>query len=122
MHHTPAAAVTTDGRRLLVTTPMLHQVAWVAAGLRIAAREAGVDAPVDYAHRVTADGLGQANQLGVTPLGAGVVIHTAPDRPDQLPVVLGYADRDGQWLRDGRRYHPAATHVAPEPPVEVISL
>jgi hypothetical protein len=122
MPHTPPAAATTEAHRRRSATPVPHQVAWVAAGIRSAARDAGVDLPVDYAHRVTADGLGRATQLGVTPLGAGVVIHTAPDRPDQLPVVLGYADRGGQWLRDGRRYHPPATHVAPEAPVDFIGL
>jgi hypothetical protein len=122
MPHTPPAAAATEAHQRRSAMPASYQVAWVAAGVRTAAREAGVDLPVDYAHRVTADGLDRATQLGVTALGAGVVIHTASESPDQLPVVLGYADPGGQWLRDGRRYHPAATHVAPEPPVEVIEL
>jgi hypothetical protein len=82
-----------------------------------AAHQAGV-----YAHGVTADGLDRAAQLGVAALGAGVVIPPAPEGPDQLPVVLGYADQGGQWLRNGRRYDRAATHVAPEPTVDVIGL
>ncbi len=122
MPHTPDISTDTEVRRRQHTSPEQHQVAWVAAGLRTAAREAGVDLPVDYARQVTVDGLNRATQLGVTPIGAGVVIHTAPEGPDQLPVVLGCADRGGQWLRDGRRYHPAATNVAPEPPVEIIGL
>jgi hypothetical protein len=122
MPHTPDTSTDTEVRWRQRLSPVPHQVARVAAGLRTAAREAGVDLPIDYAHRVTADGLNRTTQLGVTPLGAGVVIHTAPNSAIQLPVVVGYADQGGQWLRDGRRYHPAATHVAPEPPVEVIGL
>lgn len=81
-----------------------HRVEWVAAGLRRAAQAAGVQLTVGYSRRVATDGLASAEQLGVTRLGNGVVIHTASDAPDRLPVVVGYADRSGQWCADGRRF------------------
>jgi hypothetical protein len=33
------------------------------------------------------------------------VIHTAPDSDQHLPVVLGYADADGEWVIDGSNHH-----------------
>ncbi len=122
MPYKPDVTTTTGRQQQPSTFPPTHQVAWVAAGLRKAARDAGVDLPVDYVQRVTADGLGRTTQLGVTPLGAGVVIHTVPEDADQLPVVVGYADSGGQWLRDGRRYQPTITAAAPEPPAEAVTL
>lgn len=85
-----------------------HQIAWTAAGLRRAAAGAGVTLPVDFARAVAADGLERADQLAVSRAGAGVVIHTRPATPRQLPVLLGYADARGQWHRDGRRHQPTA--------------
>jgi hypothetical protein len=35
-----------------------------------------------------------------------VVVHTTPESRSELPIVLGYADRAGEWLRDGRRHQP----------------
>lgn len=81
-----------------------HQIEWVAAGLRRAAASQGVELPVSYARRVAADGLAHEADLGVTRLGAGVVLQTSPQATDRLPVVLGYADAQGQWHRDGRRH------------------
>jgi len=81
-----------------------HHIEKVAADLRRVAAEAGVELPVSYARRVAADGLAHEAELGVTRLGAGVIIHTAPEAKDRLPVVVGYADARGQWHRDGRRY------------------
>jgi hypothetical protein len=121
MPDTVDVSTDTKVRRWQNPSPVQHQVAWVAAGLRTADREAGVGLPVDYARQDTDDGLNGATQLDVAPIGADVVIHIAPEGPDQLPV-LGNADRGAQWLRDGRRYHPAATHVAAKPPVQVIGL
>lgn len=79
-------------------------VARVAAGLRTAAGEAGVDLPSDYAQAVAADGLARCPQLGVTLLGGGVVLHTAPEGVDGLPVILGYANPGDRWRRDGSRH------------------
>lgn len=81
-----------------------HRLEWLAAGLRRAAQAAGVQLTVGYSRRLATDGLASAEQLGVTRLGNGVVIHTASDAPDRLPVVVGYADRSGQWCSDGRRF------------------
>ena len=81
-----------------------HQIEHVAAGIRRAAAEAGIELPVSYAQRVAAEGLAHEANLGVTRLGAGVVIHTAPQATDRLPVVIGYADARGQWHRDGHRH------------------
>ena len=41
-------------------------------------------------------GIAICEQLGVTRLDTGVVIHTAPESP-QPPVLIGYADAAGQW-------------------------
>ena len=81
-----------------------HQIEWAASGLRRAAAEAGVALPVDYSQAVAADGLARSPELGVTPLGAGVVLHTHPTNGRDLPVVVGYADPRGQWYRDGHRH------------------
>ena len=81
-----------------------HQIERVAAGVRRAAAEAGVELPASYARRVAAEGLAQEADLGVTRIGAGVVIHTAAEATDRLPVVVGYADARGQWHRDGSRH------------------
>jgi hypothetical protein len=96
--------------------PSRHQVVWVASALQRAAAGAGVALSVDYSRRIAAEGLQREPQLGVTRLGAGVVIHTVPALPGRLPTVLGYADGGGQWYRDGRR-HPTETvpSVAAEP-------
>jgi len=81
-----------------------HQIGWVAEGLRRAAASQGVDLPVAYARQVATEGLAREGELGVTRLGAGVVIHTVPHAKDRLPVVVGYADARGQWHRDGTRH------------------
>lgn len=96
--------------------PSPHQVAWVAAGLARVAREAGVGLPSDYLETLVSDGLGSCPQVGLSRLGDGVVIHTVPDGPDRLPVLLGYADRDGCWHRDGRRYRPGTPADGSENP------
>ncbi len=81
-----------------------HQVEWVAAGLRRAAAERGVQLPLSYARIVAAEGLASGADLGVTGLGGGVVIHLAPRAKERLSLVVGYADGRGQWHRDGRRH------------------
>jgi len=81
-----------------------HRLEWVAAGLRRAAQAAGVQLTMGYSRRVATDGLASAEQLGVTRFRMGVVIHTASELPDRLPVVVGYADRSGQWCADGRQF------------------
>ncbi|MHB1535955.1 MAG: hypothetical protein ACYC1D_15365 [Acidimicrobiales bacterium] len=84
-----------------------HQIEWAASGLRRAAAEVGVAIPVDYSQAVAADGLARSSELGVTRLGAGVVLHTQPASNRELPVVVGYADSRGQWYRDGHRHTTA---------------
>ena len=81
-----------------------YHVERVAADVRRAAAEAGVELPASYAQRVATEGVAQEADLGVTRIGAGVVIHTAPAATDRLPVVVGYADARGQWHRDGSRH------------------
>lgn len=88
-----------------------HQIEWAASGLCRAAAEVGVAIPVDYSRAVAADGLTRSPELGVTRLGAGVVIHTQPASDRELPVVVGYADGRGQWYRDGHRH---TTTTAPD--------
>jgi len=89
--------------------PSHHQLTWTAAGLRRAARENGVELPVDYSRRVAADGMSRCDQIGVTRLGSGVIIHTLPGSPSELPIVVAYADSGGQWYRDGGRHHTGGT-------------
>jgi len=100
-----------------------HRVEWVAAGLRRAAHGAGVQLTTGYSRRLAADGLASAEQLGVTRLGNGVVIHTTSDAPERLPVVVGYADRSGQWCADGRRFVEAKpTPEVASSPVATLGL
>ena len=100
-----------------------HQVEWAASGLRRAAAEVGVSLPVDYSQAVAADGLTRSPELGVTRLGAGVVLHTQPSSSRQLPVVVGYADRRGQWYRDGRRHTTtSAPDTTPAAACEEVAL
>jgi len=96
-----------------------HQIEWVADALRRAAADHGVELPVSYARRVATDGLGREAELGVTRLGAGVVIHTAPQSKDRLPIVVGYADARGQWHRDGSRHIEASPVECPAEAAEV---
>ena len=90
----------------VTTDPAPHRVAWVAAGLRRAARTFGVELPASYTERVAAQGLASCEQLAVTGHGDGIVIHTAPESQGPLPIILGYADPSGQYYRDGRRHSP----------------
>lgn len=90
-----------------MNAPTRHQIAWVAAGIRSAAADLGVELPGDYARRVAAETLARCEQAGVTPLGRGVVVHTIAADERTLPVVIGYAEPGGQWYRDGTRHHPA---------------
>lgn len=103
---TRTAAPPSPRRRALVSTGSdLHRTARLAAGIRSAAQDAGVDLTPSYAERVAADGITRCDQVGVTKLGYGVVIHTAPETRAERAVVLGYADADGEWFRDGTRHH-----------------
>ena len=81
-----------------------QQVRAVVEGLRAAAREAGAELPAVYAEEIALDGLALCDQLGITRLGDGVVLHTAPEGAKDLPKLLGYADGSGQWYRDGTKY------------------
>lgn len=101
---TSPAPPTTDRRRLVPAGSDTHQIARLSAGVRRAARDAGVELTHDYATTVAATGSRWCDQLGVTRLGEGIVIHTAPEDPTELPIVLGYADHSGQWHFDGSRH------------------
>jgi hypothetical protein len=84
--------------------PPWFRINWVAAGLRQAARDAGVYLPLSYSRRIAVQGVALESPLGVTGFGDLIVIHTLPQDPDQLPVLVGFADADHQWYRDGRRH------------------
>ncbi len=99
-----------------------HQIEWAAAGLRRAATTAGIAIPVDYSQAVAADGLARATELGVTRLGAGVVLHTQPRNDRELPVVVGYADPRGQWYRDGHRHTAPLTPDPAQAATEEVAL
>ena len=81
-----------------------HDVAWVAAGIRRAAAEAGVELPTGYTRAVAAQALARGEEVGVTGLGRGVVLSARPGEAPAMVLVLGYADAGGQWYRDGRRH------------------
>lgn len=85
-----------------VLIPAPHPVLWLAAGLRRAAAGLGVELPMDYARALAATADGEP--LGVSRLGAGVVIHTVPEEAERLSVLVGVADAEGQWYRDGVRH------------------
>jgi len=90
---------------LSVTTrsPDRHRIDEMAIALRQAAREADVEIARSYARRVAATAK-SAEELGVSRLGSGVVIHTVPATKRRLPVIVGYADNRGQWYQDGSRH------------------
>jgi hypothetical protein len=89
-----------------------HQVQRVAAGIREVARRYGVELDIGYSEVVAADGLSRCEQIGVSRLGEGVVIHTAPDSKRQLPILLGYAEAGRAWLRSGRSWPTETAEVA----------
>lgn len=91
---------------------LTDRAARVAAGLRSAARSEGVELTDSYATKVAAEGLSRGDQIGVTGLGDGVVIHTAPQDDRERLIVLGYADAGGEWLGDGAPHHPAEEEEA----------
>ena len=80
-----------------------HELAWVAAGIRRAAADLGVELPAGYALAVAAQALSRGEELGVTKLGRGVVLSSLLGPGRAMPFVVGYADASGQWYRDGRR-------------------
>ena len=102
-------------------TARRHRIDWLGAGLCGAARRQGVELPVSYARRLAAEALAHDADLGITPLGSGVVIHTAPEREEDLPVIVGYADARGKWYRDGSRHiaTPDVEHALAVPSEEV---
>jgi hypothetical protein len=67
------------------------------------AHAADVPLPIPYAWRVAATA-GSDAELTVSRLGIGIVIRTVAATTDRLPVVVGYADRRGQWYWDGSRH------------------
>ena len=80
-----------------------HRIDEMAITLSRAAHDAAVELPVSYARRV-AETTKSDEELGVSRLGGGVVIHTVAATKHRLPVVVGYADSRGQWYRDGSRH------------------
>ena len=98
-----------------------HDVAWVAAGIRRAAAEAGVELPAGYARDVAAQALARGEEVGVTRLGRGVVLSALPGEGPGMVLVVGYADDGGQWYRDGRRHRDSeGTAPAGETAVRVL--
>lgn len=81
-----------------------HQIARVASGIRRAARQHGIELSIGFARVVAADGLSSCGQIGVSRVGKGVVIHTAPEGRRELPILLGYAEDDTAWLRSGSQW------------------
>jgi hypothetical protein len=84
--------------------PSRKQVDDMVAALQRAAEGAGVELPPDYARRLVVAATREKDQLGVSRLGSGVVIHTFPTTRKRLPLLFGYADPRGQWYRDGSRH------------------
>jgi hypothetical protein len=99
-----------------------HQLAWLAAGLRRAASSCGVELPASYSEAITRDGIEFCDQLAVTQIGRGVVIHTAPEESDRLPIILGYADSLGHWYRNGQRHSSTARNHPEWKPARARSL
>lgn len=91
------------------------RIAFTGAALTRAAHAFDVTLTPSYAKWVAADGLAHCDRLGVTPLGDGIIIHTAPTTADQLPILLGYAGPQGEWTRTGQRWQPPTLTPAPEP-------
>lgn len=81
-----------------------HQIARVASGIRRASRQHGIELSIGFTEVVAADGLSRCGQIGVSRVGKGVVIHTAPESKRQLPGLLGYADAGSAWLRSGSQW------------------
>jgi hypothetical protein len=104
-----------------MSTAASHELAWVAAGIRRAVADLGVELPAGYALAVAKQALSRGEEVGVTKLGQGVVLSSLPGRERALPFVVGYADASGQWYRDGRRHRPDA-HLAPATGTPVASL
>ena len=84
-----------------------HQIARVASGIRRAARQHGIELSVGFAQEDAADGLSRCDQIGVSRIGKGVVIHTAPASRRELPILLGYAEAGSAWLRCGSQWSGA---------------
>ena len=55
-------------------------------------------------HHIAFEGVALESPLGVTGFGDLIVIHTVPQDADEPPVLIGFADADHQWYRDGRRH------------------
>jgi hypothetical protein len=85
-----------------------HSIDRMAMARCRVAHDAAVALPLAYAQSVAAT-------ASVPGLGSGVVIRIVREAKENLPVV-GYADRRGQWYRDGGRHVEAP---AAEDPVEV---
>ena len=78
-----------------------------------------IELPISYVRAVAREGLSRERALRVHRLGDGVVICTTPRTKDRLPILLGYADRRGQWYSDGHR-HLEDHEVAPD--LDVIGI
>ena len=77
--------------------------------------DARVVLPSSYAKRVAATAESDA-ELGVSRLGSGIVVRGVSATWD---IVVGHADRRGQWYRDGGRHVEAPTA---EDPVEAMEM
>jgi hypothetical protein len=75
-------------RRIVPAGSEEHQLARLAARVRRAAADAGIELSQGYATRIA-------------------VIHTVPEDPTEFPIVLGYADATGEWSLDHAHRKPA---------------
>lgn len=91
----------------------------VVTSLCTEAASHGVELPISYVRAVARDGLSRERALRVHRLGDGIVICTAPATTSRLPILLGYADRRGQWYADGLRH--VEVHAS-EPDLDVIGV
>jgi hypothetical protein len=90
----------TARRRIVPAGSEERQLARLAARVRKAAADAGIELSQGDATRIAAAGVSRCDQIGVTGLGVGVVIYTVPEDPIEFPIVLGYADATGEWSLD----------------------
>ena len=91
----------------------------VVTALRTDAARYGVELPISYVRVVARDGLARERALRVHRLGDGVVICTTPATTSRLAILLGYADRRGQWYADGHRH---VEEQASESDLDVIGI
>lgn len=76
----------------------------LARELRLSAHDANVDIPLSYARKLVLASNELGSDLSLAELGNGIVFKSLPTSSDELPLIMGYADRRGQWYRDGKKH------------------